>query len=394
MTDEHTRERGQDTLDQAEAPIEAGMRRLLRTQLDRRRFLIVSGSSVGMALLAGAGTVRAQSPATTQVPLGDTLNLATWPNYHSQETLDAFQAQTGVAVNLTVYGSTEEMEAKLRAGNSGIDLVVPSNYAIQGWTADGLIEPLDYSKLPGVDLSAWNPLFVDQDFDPDNTYTIPKNWGTTGIAYRTDKMDPPPTSWKEFFQMASGSASGKTVVVDHQISGLGSAAVSMGYSFNTIDPTELAAVEAMLVALKPQLYAITSDVQPPLRNYDSWQTIAWTGDGVQVVRDNPDTAAYVVASDGGELWVDSWSIAADAPHRDAAYAFLDFVLQPENSAKDTEAILFPHANPAVLPLLTPDVANNPVIYPPADLLDKLTFATSEVYNSPLRAETWARIKSS
>ncbi len=189
MTDEHTRERGHDTPDQAEAPIEAGMRRLLRTQLDRRRFLIATGSSMGMAMLAGAGSVRAQSPAATQVALGDTLNLATWPNYHSQETLDAFQAQTGVAVNLTVYGSTEEMEAKLRAGNSGIDLVVPSNYAIQGWTADRLIEPLDYSKLPGVDLSAWNPLFVDQDFDPDNTYTIPKNWGTTGIAYRTDKMD-------------------------------------------------------------------------------------------------------------------------------------------------------------------------------------------------------------
>ncbi len=394
MSDRHIPEGGNKVQALFNEPDDGGIRGLLRHQIDRRRFLIVSGSTVGMAMLAGAGPIRAQSPAATQVALGDTLNLATWPNYHSPDTLQQFTDATGVAINMTVYGSTEEMEAKLRAGNSGIDVVVPSNYAVQGWTADGLIEPLDYSKLPGVDLSTWDPLFVDQEFDPANTFTIPKNWGTTGIAYRTDKMDPPPTSWKEFFEMAGGAAGGKTVIVDHQISSLGSAAVSMGYGFNTIDPTELAAVEQMLVGLKPQLYAITSDVQPPLRNYDSWQTIAWTGDGVQVVRDNPDSAAYVVPSDGGELWVDSWSIAADAPHRDAAYAYLDFILQPQMSAIDTEFCLFPHANPAVLPLLSPDVANNPVIYPPADLLQKLTFATAEVYNSPLRAETWARIKSS
>ena len=113
-----------------------------------------------------------------------------------------------------------------------------------------------------------------------------------------------------------------------------------------------------------------------------------------MVRDNPDAAQYIVASDGGELWVDSWSIAADAPHKAAAYAYLDFILQPENSAIDTQKILFPHANPAVTALLTPDVAGNPVVYPPADLLAKLTFATSEAYNSQLRQDTWARIKSS
>ena len=113
-----------------------------------------------------------------------------------------------------------------------------------------------------------------------------------------------------------------------------------------------------------------------------------------VVRDNPGAAQYVVAADGGELWVDSWAIAADAPHKAAAYAYLDFILRPENSAIDTEYILFPHANPAVKALLSPEVAENPVIYPSSDLLAKLTFATSEAYNSALRQETWARIKQS
>jgi spermidine/putrescine transport system substrate-binding protein len=361
--------------------------------MDRRRFLAASGATMGALAVGATRVARAQSPAA--VELGDTLNLATWPNYHSQETLDAFSAQTGVAVNMTVYGSTEEMEAKIRAGNSGIDVVVPSQYAIRAWTTDGLLEPLDYGQLPNVDLSTWDPLFVDQGFDPGNQHTIPKNWGTTGIAFWGDEVDPAPASWADFLRMAGEDAYFQRFqIVDHQISSMGSAAVGMGYSLNTVDETELNAVADMLIALKPNQYAISSDVQPPLRNHDTLATIAWTGDGVTVVRDNPDAAKYIVASDGGELWVDSWSIAADAPHKPAAYAYLDFILQPQNSAIDTEFILFPHANPAVKELLSPEVADNPVIYPPADQLQKLTFATSEAYNSALRQETWARIKQS
>ncbi len=392
MTDDHARGRGHASEDPSESPIDASIRRALRQQLDRRRFLALSSAALGAAMI-GARSVRAQSQAPAD--LGDTLNLATWPNYHSQETLDAFTAATGVQVNVTVYGSTEEMEAKIRAGNSGIDVVVPSQYAIQAWTADGLLEPLDYSLLPGVDLSTWDPLFVDQDFDPGNAHTIPKNWGTTGFAFWTDDVTPAPATWADFFRMAGEDAyNGRFQIVDHQISSMGSAAVGMGYSLNTVDETELNAVADMLIALKPKLFAISSDVQPPLRNHDTLATVAWTGDGVTVVRDNPDAAQYIVAGDGGELWVDSWSIAADAPHKAAAYAYLDFILRPENSAIDTEFILFPHANPAVKALLSPEVADNPVIYPSSDLLAKLTFATSEAYNSALRQETWARIKQS
>lgn len=368
------------------------MRNLLRARMDRRRFLAASGATVGALAMGASRVARAQSPA---VDLGDTLTIATWPLYHDQATLDAFTEATGVAVELRVFGSTEEMEALIRAGNSGIDIAVPSQYAVQGWTADGLLEPLDYSRLPNVDLSTWDPLFVNQDFDPGNQYTIPKNWGTTGITYWADEVSPAPTSWKEFFEMAGDDKyAGRFQIVDHQISSMGSAAVAMGYDLNTVNETELNAVADMLIALKPKLFAINSDVEPALRAKDSLATIAWTGNGVAVVRDNPETANYIVASDGGELWVDSWGIAADAPHKDAAYAFLDYILQPENSAADTVFSLFPHANPAVLPLLPPEVSGNQVIYPPQELLETLTISNAEAYNSELRSDTWARIKSS
>lgn len=373
-------------------------RLFLERRISRRQFLGASALGATAAILAacapsGGSSAASSSGPSSSVNLGDTLNLATWPGYHDPADLQAFTDLTKVAVNMQVYGSTEEMEAKIRAGNSGIDVVVPSNYAIEGWVKDNLIEALDYSRLPSFNRADWNDRFMDQSFDPGNTHSIPKNWGTTGIAYRSSKISEDITSWKQFFELAGTTYAGKAVIVDHQISSIGSAAVAMGYSLNADAPDELAAIEAMLTALKPKLYAITSDVQPPLRNLDSWMSIAWTGDGLQVGRDNPD-GRYVVASDGGELWIDSYTVAADSPHRDAAYAFLDFILTPEIAAKETEFCLYPHANDKATALLPADIRNNEVIYPTPDRLTKLEYASSATYNSPARAEMWARIKAS
>ena len=378
----------------------------IERRMTRRRFLAGTGAGLGALALAACAPPASSPAASAAAPsaggsaaaapsadLGDSLTLATWPNYHNQEVLDAFTANTGVAINVAVYGSTEEMEAKIRAGNSGIDVVVPSNYAIEGWVADNLIEPIDYAKLPNFVREDWNPLFMDQAFDPGNAVSIPKNWGTTGIAFWSTEVTPDVTTWKQFFEEAGTKYEGKTLIVDHQISSFGSAAVALGYSLNTIDATEMAAVEAMLIALKPKLFAISSDVQPPLRAQDTWLSVAWTGDGVQVGRDNADVK-YLVATDGGELWIDSYTIAADAPHREAAYAFLDYILQPEQAAAETEFCLFPHANDAATALVSEEVRNNPVIYPPAESLTALEYAVNATYNSPERAEAWARIKAS
>ena len=386
----------------------------IERRMTRRNFLVGAGAGLGAIALAGCAPPAASAPPATSAPsaaapsggasasasaaasanLGNSLTLATWPNYHDPTVLQDFTSATGVAINMQVFGSTEEMEAKIRAGNSGIDVVVPSNYAIEGWVKDTLIEQLDYAKLPDFKKEDWNARFMDQAFDKGNAVSIPKNWGTTGIAYWSSKVNPGVTSWKDFFAQAGTTYKGKALIVDHQISSFGSAAVAMGYSLNTIDPTEMAAVEKMLTGLKLNLFAISSDVQPPLRAKDTWLSIAWTGDGVQVVRDNPDDAKYVVASDGGELWIDSYTIAADAPHRDAAYAFLNWITQPAQAARETTFCLFPHANDKATALVDPAVKNNPVVYPPADSLTKLEYAVNATYNSPERAEAWARIKAS
>lgn len=165
----------------------------------RTKRILIAAVAVLVALTACAPA--ADEPASEEAvggDLGDTLNIATWPNYHDPDVIAAFTAETGVAVNVSVFGSTEEMEALLRAGNSGIDIVVPTHYAVPAWIEDELIEPLNYDLMGNPDLSDWNAAFVDEPFDPGNTYSIPKNWGTTGIIYGPGAGDPV-TSWAEFF---------------------------------------------------------------------------------------------------------------------------------------------------------------------------------------------------
>ena len=178
------------------------------------------------------------------------------------------------------------MEAKLRAGNSGHRCRRPVELRHRGLgrrqphradrlreaarLREGRLEPAVHG--PGVRQGQ-------RRLDPEelghDRHRLPQLRVPGGV-----------TTWKQFFEVAGTTYDGKTLIVDHQISSFGSAAVAMGYSLNTIDATEMAAVEAMLTALKPKLFAISSDVQPPLRAEDTWLSIAWTGDGVQVGRDN------------------------------------------------------------------------------------------------------------
>ncbi|WP_055480051.1 ABC transporter substrate-binding protein [Sphaerimonospora mesophila] len=351
---------------------------------------LLAGTGVAASACAPPVKETTGGSAAASGGSGSTLTLATWPNYDDPAVLQRFTEETGIRVNVQVFGSTEEMEALLRAGNSGIDVAVPSQYAIPGWIKGDLLQPLDYDKI-GVDLSSWNKAVVDQEFDPGNRFTIPKHWGTTGMIFSGDAGGEP-SSWAEFFKLAP-ELDRRAVIVDHQISSIGSAAVSLGLDFNVRDEKGLGEVERFLKSIKPKLFAISSDIQPGLRNGDTWLSIAWTGDGVQVVRDNPGFK-YVIGKDGGEIWSDNWSVPKDAPHPDAAWAFLKFIHEPKNAADNINFSLYPHADPAVTELVDSNVRDNPVIYPAEETIAPLSFATAETYNSPLRAETWARIKSS
>ncbi|SDE44980.1 spermidine/putrescine ABC transporter substrate-binding protein [Rhodobacter capsulatus] len=364
------------------------LHRYRKGSVTRRHFLGVTGLGTAMAVLGGALPMLRPGPALAG-DIGDRVILATWPNYHDVANFDLFRDQTGAAVQVNVFGSNEEMLAKLQAGGSGWDLFVPTNYTITTYVEADLIEPLDLSKLPNYDAAAFEARFAEAGTVGGKLYAVPKNWGTTGMAWDSGKAKAPFTSWKEFFDVTRTDFSGRTIVHDYQLTTIGSALKYFGYSFNSVDPAE---AEKLLIEVKPHLFAITSDYQPPMRNGDAWLTMCWTGEGKQLNRDLPEIR-FALGKEGGEIWSDYYAIPKNAPHRDAAYALLNFLIDPQVNAREALAHGFPVADARVNAQLPAELLNDPILHPAAELLNALEFGAAATLTDPNRAELMARFKS-
>ena len=370
----------------------AELMRYKKGSVTRRHFLGVTGLGLATSVL-GAAMPGLRNAAWAQTDIGDRVVLATWPNYHDPANFDAFAAASGAAVDMSVFGSNEEMLAKLQAGGSGWDVFVPTNYTITTYVAEDLIIPLDLSRIPNYDPAAFDQRFAAPGTVDGTVYAVPKNWGTTGFAVNTNQTGGKTlTSWKDFWDITMAEFSGRTMVHDYQLTTIGNALKYYGYSFNSLDPKELADAEKLLLAAKPHLFAISSDYQPSMRAGDAWMTICWTGDAKQMNRDMPEIV-YVLGKEGGELWSDFYAIPKGAPHLDAAYALINFLLDPQVNAAESLFHGYPVADSRVNALLPPEVLNDPILYPAADLLSALEFGAAATLTDPNRAELMARFKS-
>ncbi|MGV3552729.1 polyamine ABC transporter substrate-binding protein [Rhizobium sp.] len=364
--------------------------RFKRGSVTRRHFLGVTGLGLATAVLGR--NVGPFSQVAHAQDLGSAMSIATWPNYHDPATFDAFTAKTGVAVEVNVFGSNEEMLAKLQAGATGWDLFVPTNYTISTYQKLGLIDELDLSKVGNFSDASQNQRFTHEGKIDGKTYAIPKNWGTTGIAFNSGKMKSAPTSWKDFFDLAQTEATGRAMVHDYQLTTIGNALVSLGYGFNSIKPDELAKAEELLVKVKPHLFAINSDYQPGMRATDAWMTMCWTNDGAQLNRDMPEIK-FVLGKDGGEVWCDFYAIPKDSPNKAAGYALLNFLMDPEVAKKEHIFNGAPTTDSRVMALLPKDVTSNLIVYPDEASLTSQEFGAAVTLTDPGRAEVMARFKS-
>jgi len=222
---------------------------------------------------------------------------------------------------------------------------------------------------------------------------LSKNWNTTGFCVNTANADGKSlTSSKDFFDMTMAEFSGRTMVHDYQLTTIGAALKYHGFSFNSVDTAELAKAEELLLAVKPHLFAISSDYQPSMRSEDAWKSICWTGDAKQLNRDMPEIA-YVMAAEGGEIWSDFYAIPKGAPHRDAAYALINYLLDPAVNTKEALLQGYPVADTRVMAMLPPEVLADPFLYPAAGLLSALGSGAAVTLTDPNRAELMTRFKS-
>jgi spermidine/putrescine transport system substrate-binding protein len=364
--------------------------RYKKGSVTRRHFLGVTGLGLATTVMAGAVPgLRPRRAAAAEI--GDRVSIATWPNYFDPANYEAFTKQTGAEVQVSVFGSNEEMLAKLQAGGTGWDVFVPTNYTISTYVELGLIQPLDMSRLPNFDEASYIKRFIEPGTVDGTVYAVPKNWGTTGFVLNRDKVTSNPTSWKEFWDLTMTDASGRVMVHDYQLTTIGNALKYFGYSFNSVDPKELADAEELLLKAKPHLFAINSDYQPSMRSTDAWMSIAWTGDGLQLHRDMPEID-YVLGKEGGELWSDFYAIPTEAPHVDAGYAFINYLIDPEVNAREVLAHGYPVPDNRTTALLPKEMTSDPIMYPAQELLDALEFGAAVTLTDPLRAEIMARFK--
>jgi len=365
--------------------------RLKRGSIGRRDFLGLTRLGIAKTVMAREIGILPTPAFTTENP-GDRMSIATWPNYHDPQTFENFKKDTGVAVEVNVFGSNEEMLAKLQAGASGWSLFVPTNYTISTYKKLGIIEPLEMAKLPNFDGTQEDPRFTAEGTIDKVIYAVPKNWGTTGFAVNTKKLAKPMTSWKEFWDTAMAEGDGRTMVHDYQLTTIGNALKYYGYSFNSLKQDELAKAEALLLKVKPHLFAVSSDYQPGMRAGDAWMTMCWTNDGAQLHRDIPEIA-YVLGKEGGEIWTDFYAIPKDGRSKQDGYARLNSLRNTQVAVKEHLANRAPSTDARVSKLLPKEVLDNPILYPAADLLTPLEFGAAATLTDPGRAELMARFKS-
>jgi spermidine/putrescine transport system substrate-binding protein len=355
-------------------------------QFDRRGVL-----SAAALALAGAYTRRV--PAAFGATKG-TLRFYDWPDYVSPRTYVGFTRATHIKVQRAYYVSNEALLGRLESGAERYDLAVPTGYMAETLAGAGLLRRLDWSKLPNVRKNA-DPKFLGLPHDPQNRYSVPKDWGTTGFMFRTDKIRERPRTWKQFFALFNKYPR-KFTLLDGSTEVIGSVAVMMGYSFNTESEKELEKVRAFLLDLRPFVRSIDSArYKADIVRGRAYGGMGWNGDGAYVVAKSPQNAAlYVVPTEGGEFWVDAYVIPKRGANPAAAHAWIDFVYRPKWSAEET--VYTYYGSPlrrALLGTLLPAIAlADSSLFPPPRVMRRLEASALTPRGVSLRDRIWSEFK--
>lgn len=253
----------------------------------------------------------------------DTFNLFTWTEYVPQDIIDCFSLTYGIQVNTDTFSANEELQAKLEAskGANNYDLVHPSDYMIEALIRDGMLQKLDKSKL--VNLKNLNQDLIAV-YGQTADYVTPYQIGTQAIVYNSDKVANPPAAWADLWKPEYQQ---RIVAVDDPRVMIGVALLTLGYDVNTADAAELEAAKQKLIELKPNIRVFDSDSpKTPLLAGDVDLGVVWNGEAFLAYRENP-AMKYVFPAEGTINFYDGLALPTDAPHPDAAYAFLSYLLQ-------------------------------------------------------------------
>lgn len=357
---------------------------------NRRSILkTIGAAAVGISfggLLAGCGEKEGAAGAGTgEEPK---LNFYNWDTYIGETTLADFKGASGIDVNMSLFATNDELFAKLRAGNQGYDVIVPSNDFVERMTKADMLMPLDQSLIPNM--KNVDPSFIDVAYDKGRKYSMPYTWLVLGIGYRKSKVKAKPDSWKVIFD--SPEYKGRIAVLSEAGDMFRLYGKYLGKSVNALTPEDIKTIEQMMIRQKGNIKAFHEDNgQDLLMSGEVDLVLEYNGDIAQSMAEDDDLD-FVVPKEGSQLNSDNLCIPKGAPHPKNAHAFINYLLDAEAGKKITETILYPTPNAAAKALMPAEYKSNPVIFPPADRLSKCEYAAYNETLQPLYEEAFTRVR--
>lgn len=333
----------------------SGWNGLSQTRLSRRGLLGGLGAAaVGFSLEGCGGSDTAEADGAAEK-----LNFYTWDTYIGQNTLADFAKASGIRVQTSYFATNDELFAKLKAGNPGYDVIVPSNEFVTRMRQADMLLPLDLAAIPN--LKNISPAYLGQEYDAAPRHSVPYTWLVLGIGYRRDRVNGVPDSWKWLFD--SDLYKGRIALVSEAADLIRLGAKYLGRSLNGIDAVTAKAVEEMLIRQKPNIKTFHEDNgQDLLLAGDVDLVLETNGDMAQVALEDPQIG-FVVPREGSLMNADTLAIPKGAPRPEQAHKFINYLLDAQAGKHIIETILYPTPNAAAKALMPPSYAANPIIFP-------------------------------
>lgn len=342
-------------------------------------------SALSLSLLTGCGSGGGGENGEVYV--------YNWGEYIDPETLTLFEEETGIKVIYDEYDTNETMYPKIEAGSLAYDVVCPSDYMIQKMLDNDLLQELNFDNMPNAKENIGQQ-YYDQAtaFDPENKYCVPYCWGTVGILYNTTMVSEPVTSWSILWDEQYADS----ILMQESVRDAFMVALKMnGASMNTLDKTELETAKNALIAQKPLVQAYVIDqVRDKMIGGEAALGVIYSGEAIYTQRSNPDLE-YVIPKEGTNLWIDGWVIPKNAPNKENAEKFIDFMCRGDIALLNFEYITYSTPNTAAQALIEDEtIKNSEIAFPDLSQYDNLeTFSYLGSEGDSLYSDLWKEVMS-
>jgi spermidine/putrescine transport system substrate-binding protein len=330
-------------------------------------------------------------PAPTPPPLAKELHIYNWSEYIDPEIYEEFEQEFGVKVIEDTFSSNEDLLAKLQAGATGYDIIVPSDYMVAIMIELDLLAELNFENIPNiVNIDA---TFKGAPYDPEDKYSVPYQWGTTGIGYNADEIEEPPDSWGYLFDPDMAAPyNGQMSMLNDSREALGAALKYLGYSLNTTDEGQLEEAKQLLIQQKEWVSAYDSDgFEDLLAAGETMIGHGWSGDFFAAAEE-AEHVWYIIPKEGAVIWTDNLCVPRSAPNQYTAEVFINYLLRPEVGAAITNYTWFGSPNKASEEFIDAEILEEPAIYPPPEVMAMLEFIRDVGEATSLYDRVWTEIK--